>query len=244
MPRSLTRPVGSMCVVVCAVALTLFATSSSPTAGVSSQATGSTTAEGILPLEEFSPAFLGIYRKMILIEGEIQKYAQKYDVDIDLARAVCLYESGANPSLNSWAGAQGYFQVMPATFRSLGVATNIEAGIKVPVADDSALRPRGLCPRRLQRWAGSRVARASAAGITAVRLGRWSAPQRSKTVRAIDPSPRRADRTRGDPGERRLVDHRSARGRLDLTASHAQPVSRHAGPSSRAGHGIPCGPDR
>ena len=130
MPRSLTRPVGSMCVVVCAVALTLFATSSSPTAGVSSQATGSTTAEGILPLEEFSPAFLGIYRKMILIEGEIQKYAQKYDVDIDLARAVCLYESGANPSLNSWAGAQGYFQVMPATFRSLGVATNIEAGIK------------------------------------------------------------------------------------------------------------------
>ena len=130
MPRSLTQPVGSMSVVVFAVALSLFATSSSPAARISSQPGGATTQEDILPLDEFSPAFLGIYRKMMLIEGEIQTYAQKYDVDIDLARAVCLYESGANPGLNSRAGAQGYFQVMPATFRSLRVSTNIEAGVK------------------------------------------------------------------------------------------------------------------
>ena len=82
------------------------------------------------PIEEFSPAFLGIYRKVIEIESDIRLYAETYDVDIDLALAVCLYESGGNANLNSHAGAQGYFQVMPATFRSLSVATNIEAGVK------------------------------------------------------------------------------------------------------------------
>ena len=84
----------------------------------------------LLPLEEFSPAFLGIYRKAMEIEDEIGRHAESYSVDVDLAWAVCLYESGGNSNLNSWAGAQGYFQVMPATFRSLRVDTNIEAGIK------------------------------------------------------------------------------------------------------------------
>ena len=83
-----------------------------------------------LPLEEFSPAFLGIYRKVMEIEDEIGRHAESYGVDVDLAWAVCLYESGGNSNLNSWAGAQGYFQVMPATFRSLRVDTNIEAGVK------------------------------------------------------------------------------------------------------------------
>ena len=40
--------------------------------------------------------------------------------------AVCLYESGGNANLTSRAGARGYFQVMPSTFRSLRVETNIE----------------------------------------------------------------------------------------------------------------------
>ena len=84
----------------------------------------------LLSLNEFSPMFLGSFRKTMVIENEIQKYADQYDVDIDLARAVCMYESGGNKNLNSWAGAEGYFQVMPATFRSLRVETNIEAGIK------------------------------------------------------------------------------------------------------------------
>ena len=84
----------------------------------------------ILPLEEFSPSLLGMFRKMMLIEDEIWQYAEQYDVDFDLARAVCLQESGGNPNLRSWAGAQGYFQVMPATFRALRVETNIEAGVK------------------------------------------------------------------------------------------------------------------
>src|SRR5687767_15795964 len=64
------------------------------------------------------------------IEGDIVRYSRKYGVDPSLARAVCMYESGGNANLTSGAGARGYFQVMPATFRSLRVPTNIEAGIK------------------------------------------------------------------------------------------------------------------
>jgi LysM repeat protein len=87
-------------------------------------------AETDLAADQFSPGFLGIYRKVMEIEPEILKYAKKYDVDVSLARAVCMYESGGNGDLTSGAGAKGYFQVMPSTFRLLGVQTNIEAGIK------------------------------------------------------------------------------------------------------------------
>ena len=88
------------------------------------------SASAVVPLEEFSPAFLGIYRKVMEIEAEIGRHTEAYGVDVDLAWAVCLYESGGNAQLNSSAGAKGYFQVMPATFRSLNVDTNIEAGVK------------------------------------------------------------------------------------------------------------------
>jgi LysM repeat protein len=85
---------------------------------------------GIQPLEDFSPGFLGMYRKVMVIESEIRRYAEAYGVDFDLARAVCLHESGGNAGLASGAGARGYFQVMPPTFRSLRVSSNIEAGVK------------------------------------------------------------------------------------------------------------------
>ena len=86
--------------------------------------------DGLVPLEEFAPAFLGMFRKTMLIEDEIRTYTEKYDVDFDLVRAVLIQESGGNANLTSIAGAGGYFQVMPATFRSLRVETNIEAGVK------------------------------------------------------------------------------------------------------------------
>ena len=90
-----------------------------------SQTAGAPRVSGeILPLERFSPSLLGIYRKVMEIEEEIRQHTDR------LARAVCMYESGGNANLTSWAGAKGYFQVMPATFRSLRVETNIEAGIK------------------------------------------------------------------------------------------------------------------
>ena len=84
----------------------------------------------LLPLTSFSPSLLGMYRKVIQIEGELQRFTKQYGLDLDLARAVVIHESGGNGSVVSVDGANGYFQVMPATFRSLHVDTNIEAGIK------------------------------------------------------------------------------------------------------------------
>ena len=89
-----------------------------------------TAPSAVLPIEELSPGFLGVYRKVMEIEDEILEYSRKYDVDPVLARAVCMYESGGNAGLASSAGAQGYFQVMGPTFRELRVPTNIEAGVK------------------------------------------------------------------------------------------------------------------
>ena len=85
---------------------------------------------GALPLDDFSPVFLGMYRKLMVIEDDIRRYSAQYGVDFDLARAVCLYESGGNADLTSHAGARGYFQVMRPTFRELRVETNLEAGVK------------------------------------------------------------------------------------------------------------------
>ena len=84
----------------------------------------------LLPLTAFSPSFLGMYRKVMEIDAEIKKFTDQYDLDLDLARAVVIHESGGNGSVVSIDGANGYFQVMPATFRSLRVDTNTEAGIK------------------------------------------------------------------------------------------------------------------
>lgn len=79
---------------------------------------------------EFSPCFLGMYRKTMETDSELFTYAARYGLDPRTARAVVLQESGGNAHLVSSAGARGYFQVMPRTFRMLGVPTNIEAGIE------------------------------------------------------------------------------------------------------------------
>jgi LysM repeat protein len=71
-----------------------------------------------------------MYRKTMEIENELLAHAKRYSVDRRTARAVVLQESGGNADLVSSAGAEGYFQVMPRTLRSLGVRNNIEAGIK------------------------------------------------------------------------------------------------------------------
>ena len=84
----------------------------------------------LLPLTAFAPSLLGMYRKVMEIDSEIKRFSDQYGLDFDLARAVVIHESGGNGSVVSSAGARGYFQVMPATFRELRVDTNIEAGIK------------------------------------------------------------------------------------------------------------------
>ena len=79
---------------------------------------------------DLSLSLVGMYRKTMEIEREIERHSERYGVEVVLARSICLYESGGNARLTSQAGARGYFQVMPSTFRLLGVRTNIEAGIK------------------------------------------------------------------------------------------------------------------
>jgi LysM repeat protein len=79
---------------------------------------------------EVSPSFLGMYRKTMEVEHALLAYSKRYGVNPLTARAVLMQESGGNGHLVSRAGARGYFQVMPSTFRGLGVHTNIEAGIK------------------------------------------------------------------------------------------------------------------
>ncbi len=101
---------------------------------------------------------LGSYRKSMEIETELLSACVKYSLSPALARAVLLYESGGNDGLVSGAGARGYFQVMPATFRLMKVPTNIEAGVKylsLMVRDyrreDDALAAYNGGPGRLQK---------------------------------------------------------------------------------------------
>ena len=72
--------------------------------------------------------------------NEIQQYivetARKYGVDPAVALAVAQNESGFRPSATSGKGAQGVFQLMPATARELGVQNpydwkqNVDGGIR------------------------------------------------------------------------------------------------------------------
>ena len=87
--------------------------------------------------DEFSPTFLGMYRKTIVIEQQLFLQAARYGVDPRLARALIMQESGGNPDLVSATGARGYFQLLPTQFQQIGVSRNednaeadIEAGIK------------------------------------------------------------------------------------------------------------------
>ena len=98
-----------------------------PTADAQRTAAGE---DQLLPLTAFAPTLLGMYRKVMEIDSEIKKFTDQYGLDLDLARAVVIHESGGNGSVVSIDGARGYFQVMPATFRELRVDTNIEGGIK------------------------------------------------------------------------------------------------------------------
>jgi LysM repeat protein len=93
-------------------------------------AAGADATASLLPADAFAPSFIGVYRKVMEIDDDIRTFAARYNVDVSLARAVCMYESGGNANLTSGAGARGYFQVMPATFRLMRVSSNIEAGVK------------------------------------------------------------------------------------------------------------------
>lgn len=64
------------------------------------------------------------------------RYAEDYNIDEELIRAVIQVESGWNPKAVSSKGARGLMQLMPRTAESLGVEDpfdpeqNIEGGVK------------------------------------------------------------------------------------------------------------------
>jgi soluble lytic murein transglycosylase-like protein len=72
----------------------------------------------------------------MLIQDLIRQAAERYGVDPALALAVAERESAFNPRAVSSEGAQGVFQLMPATARELGVtdsfdpAQNVDAGVR------------------------------------------------------------------------------------------------------------------
>ena len=52
--------------------------------------------------------------------------AEKYNVPVNLLKAVAKAESSFNPNAESFAGAQGIMQLMPDTARSLGVTNSFD----------------------------------------------------------------------------------------------------------------------
>ena len=71
------------------------------------------------------------------INGLIDAYSEKNDLDADFVRAVVKQESGFNEKATSRCGAAGLMQLMPGTARSLGVQNpydaeqNVKGGTKM-----------------------------------------------------------------------------------------------------------------
>lgn len=71
------------------------------------------------------------------INGLIEAYSQKNDLDPDFVRAVVKQESGFNEHATSRCGAAGLMQLMPGTAKSLGVIDpynaedNVKGGTKM-----------------------------------------------------------------------------------------------------------------
>lgn len=68
------------------------------------------------------------------IENAIENASKKYNVDQDLIKTIIKIESNFNPNVESYAGAKGLMQLMPANIKEYGVTDpfdveqNIDAG--------------------------------------------------------------------------------------------------------------------
>lgn len=69
-------------------------------------------------------------------DNYIRHYATRYEVDVDLIRAIIYTESKGDPFVTSRVGAQGLMQLMPGTADFMGIEDpldpeeNIRAGVK------------------------------------------------------------------------------------------------------------------
>jgi len=102
-------------------------------------------------------------------DGIIERYADRYNVDPVLVRAVILVESAFDPKCVSRRGARGLMQLMPETARRYGVKNvfdpeqNIRGGVQY-LADLIELFPRDL-PRTLAAYNAGENAVIRYAGI-------------------------------------------------------------------------------
>ena len=77
-----------------------------------------------------------VERSLDGLRGLAGRYAEDYNIDEELIRAVIQVESGWNPEAVSAKGARGLMQLMPRTAEMLGVGDpfdpeqNIEGGVK------------------------------------------------------------------------------------------------------------------
>lgn len=94
----------------------------------------STPAESNVSRTEKSnnPSFQAVFSSKIQSGSEsmdaiFEEAADRYNISVDLLKAVAKAESGFNPNAVSKAGAIGVMQLMPATARSLGVTDPYDA---------------------------------------------------------------------------------------------------------------------
>lgn len=71
--------------------------------------------------DKFSSYLDDVTNKTVSLESIFQRAADKYNVDVNLLKAIAKAESAFNPNVTSHAGAMGIMQLMPATAKSLGV---------------------------------------------------------------------------------------------------------------------------
>lgn len=102
-------------------------TSVSGLEGINIQKTNTTS-----KTESSTPSFKSIYDDKIQSGSEsmdaiFDEAAARFDVPVNLLKAVAKAESGFNPNAVSKAGAVGIMQLMPATAKSLGVVDRYDA---------------------------------------------------------------------------------------------------------------------
>jgi soluble lytic murein transglycosylase-like protein len=96
----------------------------------------------------------------------IESSGKKYEIEIDLIRAIIEVESGGNPLAVSSAGAAGLMQLMPITAKELGVTDRFDPEQNI----DSGTR---YLRRLIDRFGSAELALwAYNAGPTAVESGR------------------------------------------------------------------------